>query len=213
LMLFIAISSLTLLQNCGDKPQPKVVCDSTNTAFLPQELLDRFYFKNGTWWVYMDIIAGIKDSIWIVRTSFDIFEEPELKKNCEQIADYNYKTNISDNWLVSISPQSIAGNKKLTNVRYTIFYRNTNKNASIYRFDFINGSYQNPTEEGGSVSFQDSLIVKSKVFKDILHLEYQQKPLPPEIIKQAWYAKHFGLIKYENWDGKIWELTNYHINQ
>ena len=98
-------------------------------------------------------------------------------------------------------------------MRYAITYRNTSKNTDIFRFDFINGSYQNPTEEGGKISFQDSITIQTKVFKDILHLEYLQKPVPAEIIKQAWYAKNYGLVKYESWDGRMWELINYHINQ
>ena len=73
---------------------------------------------------------------------------------------------------------------------YNINYANTNKSSFIFRFDYQNSAYQNPTDEGGIVSFQDSILVKNKVFKNLLYLEYKQKPIVTEILKKAWYAKN-----------------------
>ena len=137
-----------LLINCGDKPEPQITCDSTNTAFLPQELLDRFFFNDGTWWVYHDLLTDLRDSVWLVRSSIGIGKEPELKKNCQQIASFNYKSSTGDAWLVTIQPQSVAGIDKFNDLNYKILYRNTIKNVTIFRFDYKKSIYQNPTEEG-----------------------------------------------------------------
>ena len=191
LMLIAGVLSSIYMLSCGDKPTPKIVCDSTNTGFIPHELLDRFYFKNGTWWVYKDTSSSAIDSVWVYQSYTDIYIEPDLR----------------------ILTRNLAGNETLKDLKFDLYYSNATKNITIYRFDYENFKYQSPTEEGGLISFKDSVIIKNKTFKDILKLDYKQKPLSYEIIKQAWYAKHYGLIKYETWDNKIWELINYKINQ
>lgn len=213
LMLIAGVLSSIYMLSCGDKPTPKIVCDSTNTGFIPHELLDRFYFKNGTWWVYKDTSSSAIDSVWVYQSYTDIYIEPDLRKNCEHRAQYNFRSIGGDMWSLSILTRNLAGNETLKDLKFDLYYSNATKNITIYRFDYENFKYQSPTEEGGLISFKDSVIIKNKTFKDILKLDYKQKPLSYEIIKQAWYAKHYGLIKYETWDNKIWELINYKINQ
>ncbi len=56
----IALFNLT---GCSDKLQDDKPCVESNTVKQVQKLKDYFYFKEGSWWVYQNIVdTNITDS-------------------------------------------------------------------------------------------------------------------------------------------------------
>jgi hypothetical protein len=71
LFLFIFLIILTALNiQCCKPPTdniPSTVvvnCDSNNTVLIPEDMKARFYFKEGTYWIYKNISSGEIDSMW-----------------------------------------------------------------------------------------------------------------------------------------------------
>jgi hypothetical protein len=44
---------------------PSINCDSNNTVLIPEDMKARFYFKEGTYWIYKNIETGELDSMWV----------------------------------------------------------------------------------------------------------------------------------------------------
>ncbi|MDZ4758730.1 MAG: hypothetical protein SGJ10_11430 [Bacteroidota bacterium] len=72
------ITLLALCISCNLNKKPK--CTQSNTVHVPQNAIDYFYFKEGSWWVYEDEATKEQDSVWVSYSRKDTlspyFTEP-----------------------------------------------------------------------------------------------------------------------------------------
>ncbi len=50
---------------CKDNKNPDTTCTEANTVKLPQDAIDRFFFKTGSYWIYKDSLSNLTDSFWL----------------------------------------------------------------------------------------------------------------------------------------------------
>lgn len=67
---FLFLELLILIQSSScsnkNKNEEETVCTTQNTVLVPQDLKDRFFFKEGTYWIYKNIASNETDSLWVV---------------------------------------------------------------------------------------------------------------------------------------------------
>ncbi len=107
IILLIFITSLNI--QCSKIPPsinntPTITCDSANTVHIPEDMKARFYFKEGTYWIYKNIDNGELDSMWVYFSNNGI--GPISKKihaygwnKCYEVFDYKiYNKTYHDNY-------------------------------------------------------------------------------------------------------------------
>lgn len=218
--ILIYLSLIWLITNaadCGNKGNPTpVTCTEENTVKFPQDALDRFYFKEGSYWVYTDSVTHIQyDSVWVYLHTWGASSKKEDGHYGNKCYEFGYllkKTlsglhyNLDFNPLLSIEDQLLDYTKE----RFRIAILDINSGtASLTRFFFNGNNYD--TRFTGEVSFQDSVKVNSTMYKDILKLHYPAQHR--DFLNDGYWAKNVGLIKYTDLNGTVWELTNYHVIQ
>lgn len=228
IVLSVAFVSLMQLSSCFLKNKEKdeeTVCTPQNTAYFPQDAKDRFFFKTGTWWVYQNITTKELDSVWVSNANWsyvssDNMEDGYIKNKC-------YETGIVEiyslrNGEITFLTQrmfSYLGAKPNINPSQehnTLYESNPNFNyRPIYRFNITGGQYETPNQINAEIVFIDSITINNKQYMDVLYYSYLSNIPPPyEYIKDAYYAKNSGAIKYTRSDDNTqWELIRSHINQ
>ena len=83
--------------------------------------------------------------------------------------------------------------------------------GSGVRMSYEGGKFKSPTDQGAILENLDSLVVKGKTFKDIIHHYYTFQTNIPDWLHEAWYARNMYLVKYRKYDGTNWSLIDYHI--
>ncbi len=214
----------TIIQ-CSKTPPIKnptdISCDSTNTVLIPEDMKARFYFKQGTYWIYKNIDNGEIDSMWVWKGDNIIsnvnskWYTKGLNKCYESFSCFIQNTNYNVNKYYSTIGISIHPQDEL-NRKDELFEITETSPINNFRGDFriaIRGiKYETQTD--AEILFEDSIITNSKIlYKNILNLKY---PLTNtnDIYSNMYYAKNIGLVKFvRSNDNSTWELIRYKINQ
>ncbi len=197
------------------------VCLPEKTAKLPQVLIDRFYFKKGTYWIYKNTTNDELDSMWVFKSVF----------STEQILGsgpyYDSVHKCHESFSVYIGNKDIADNNHYYNLIYSHYYPKkgfsipdelfgvrdaspVNNYNGDYRLEYSNGNYQ--SQMGMNIKQLDSLIGEnSYVYKDVIRIYYTSPT--PDYLFDMYYGKYIGLIKYTKNDGSIWELIRFNVIQ
>jgi hypothetical protein len=181
----------------------------------------RFYFKEGTYWIYKNIETGELDSMWVWSGENSISRvNPKwytkgLNK-CYETFSYlvknkNYNNNSYYSGIgVIIHPTD--GFKRLDELFEITETSPLNNFRGDYRIASRGNQYE--TQSEAEIIIIDSLVsTQGNIFKDIVQLEYPNGNTN-DINSKMFYAKNIGLIKFErSSDKSIWELIRYKINQ
>lgn len=77
--------------SCKDSVQDeKTVCTAQNTVYVPKDMKDRFFFKEGSYWIYKNLATSETDSIWVWSSYNDNYPANELDD--KDIKDKCYET-------------------------------------------------------------------------------------------------------------------------
>ena len=77
IVLFITLLITLQSSSCNKTDEPQTHCDSTNTVYLPEDARSRFFFKEGTWWVYKNITNNNYDTISLIVENYGIYPVPK----------------------------------------------------------------------------------------------------------------------------------------
>lgn len=214
--LFLFAITACLIFSCGHK-HPKsndTICSSSNTAYFPSDAKARFFFKSGTWWLYKSN-ASLTDSIYISQGQMEIAPPPskvfgEIKDKCYESGTMlkiaNYVGNSSSQYAYQQPKSDMNYSKELFQIIEII-----GMGTSLYRFEMHGNNYVT-AQDGGIVTFEDSIVTSYDTLKNVLHLSYPTA-IHNDYIQDGWYVQNIGLVKYIHKDGTIWELYKYHIKQ
>ncbi|MFN4084241.1 MAG: hypothetical protein ACK4K9_11470 [Bacteroidia bacterium] len=200
----------------------KVHCDSTNTVLIAEDMKARFYFKEGTYWIYKNIATNETDSMWVWYSQVGVI--PVNKKvfahgwnKCYEYFDLRVKNKIYfkndkyySNYGIVLHPiDEINSQNELFEISEISPLNNFRDN---FRIGLRGNKYETQTD--AEVFFEDSIITKENlVFKNILNLKYPFTNTN-DIYSDMYYAKNIGLVKFErSTDNSVWELIRYKINQ
>ena len=200
---------------------PWYPCSNANSVFVPQDMKDRFYFKDGTYWIYININTNETDSMWVWKSSNAVscvdskvygngfskcYESFNYRvKNLAAINGDKYYTNIG----INVSPVKGTSNSELFGI--SDFY--LKDQIESYRVDNRGGVYEN--QMGEIMVMMDSVVVQNNlVYRNVFRLFYPPGARTYDYLLDTYYAKNIGLVKFNRRvDSTEWELIRYHIVQ
>lgn len=202
-------------------PTPQVNCDSTNTVLIPEDMKARFYFKEGTYWIYKNTATGETDSMWVWQGENNITNvNPKwytkgLNKCYESFSFIVKNNSYNGNTYYSGIGVVIHPNDGLNRLD-ELFEITETSPLNNFRGDFriaVRGS-KYETQTDAEVLFADSILTKdNQTYKNILNLKYPFTNTV-DIYSEMYYAKNIGLVKFtRSNDNSTWELIRYKINQ
>lgn len=121
--LFVILTVAGPCSSCKDKNEPETVCTPANTVLVPQDMKARFFFKEGTYWIYKNLQTNETDSIWVWISYNDNYpanklDDSDIKDKCYETFTTNTKSEKFPNnsnynrWGINTYPQK---GKNLTN--------------------------------------------------------------------------------------------------
>lgn len=207
------------LQNCGTTDTPTYECTPDITIPFPQDALDRFYFKTGTWWVYEEINnPGVEDSVWVEK-SYGISEIPDPKDygrtKTKKCYDYHHVEIRSDRF--GLLACNFRTGAVVEGFDYDSEFFRVTKTGEMANYittciASLNGNTYRPENcNKNKVNMVDTLTTPTKIYTNILLVEKDKGTM--DFMDVAWYVKNVGLVKFEKADGSEWELVRYTIVQ
>lgn len=222
-ILLIILSIALSCQSCkDDKQEMATVCTPDNTVLVPQDMKDRFFFKEGTYWIYINLQTQEIDSIWVWSSYNDNYPATDLddsgiKNKCYETFTVNTKSRrypkLETYNRYGLHPYPKAG-KNLADEVFEIWDRTElNDMRAIYRTNMKGSQYEN--QMGAEITRLDSFLTKSNiVYHNILHLKYSQGLTTQDYLDDMHYAKNIGLVKFHRFtDTSNWELIRCKIIQ
>mgnify|MGYP001273056805 CR=1 FL=1 len=213
---FLSSILITLLYN-SCKKEPK---SCVGFVPYPQMVKDYLLFKDSSYWIYKDSATGTLDSFWVKdyeKQSYWPYKETGTR-DCPCYEEYKYKINrvFTDN-VQEIRLQSYHYNKGKEKEKFygefvlrgiNYFYR-SEKRFSTVGYDSI---WNETPVKGGYIFKLPKIEINNKTYIDIQFLNYPS-PNPYDWVRRIYYAKNIGCIKFEDENGKVWELIRYKIKQ
>lgn len=197
---------------CNENPSDEFKCTIENTVYIPKDAFARFYFKDGTYWIYKDSLSGLFDSMWIENSILVI------NKHDGAFIDYPKCYERFGYDLISSrygSSYIVTGNYGQEEINYTTERFGIQEEPSwyshgvIYKLFMIGNKYDEENGEGGKQVFIDTIVVRNQIYFDVLKIHYLTQSF--DYLIDAYYAKGIGLVKFKRTDGTIWELMRYNI--
>ena len=208
---------LAAFSGCRDRKNEEqpALCTAENTIPFPEDALDRFYFKTGTYWVYKELSTGNQDTIRVKETI----------KNTDPVNEKvfgEYKTEKCYE-LYTMTIQSDLYGKYLRHLELLLPYDGFDYDKESFRIteiwaqefsykaDITGNVYRELNGDGNSVTLLDSLVTPDTTYKNVLFIK--KKDGHWDYLDEAWYVKGPGLVKYKRKDGTEWELVKSEIIQ
>lgn len=217
LLLLLTGLLFPFLQGCGANDTPNYECTPDITIPFPQDALDRFYFKSGTWWVYEEINnPGMEDSVWVIMNQKNTSSPDESvfgQINTQKCYDNHITSTKSARfgeikcWMQIKDPYDGFDYSK----EFFEIIEQPKGSEPIYRLTLEGKNYKNENSYGDKISLIDSISTQLYTHYNALHFEKTQSLF--DYLQEAWYIKNIGLVKFERVDGSEWELVRYSIVQ
>jgi hypothetical protein len=163
-------------------------------------------FKQGSWWTYKDLNNGQKDSVYVSYYKTENVDSRNYDYDYERLTLHTIS--LEDTFYYNGSPfPKGEGSQWLLQENYNV----SNGTYSEWRFYYVNILPAN-TPDYATVDKLDSLTLSSSgaVYYDIYKIENSDSYYY-NWIKTEYYARNVGVIRRELFNGAVWELTNYYI--
>ncbi len=206
-----------LIYNSCNEEKKETICTDVNTLKIPQEIKDRFFFKDSSYWIYRDSISGEIDSCWISNSWQSISNaektSPNSKGKCFEGISYELNSLYTNKHQIFINPFFSDLSTPFENESFQIIYsgKYNNNRISFTRISYIGLKLDTFNFEGGEISKLNIVSVKNVTYSDIVYLNYALPSI--DIFKRIYYANKVGIIKYEDNKGRVWELIRNKIKQ
>ncbi len=221
LVLIIPLLCLTLptLQSC--KPDDDYEAKDWP---IPQEVLEYYYFKKGSFWVFENDKTGEKDTLrventnkyWIDGSRGDKFEQGDVFIK-SSLDGYTY--------LYYVMTQGSAGcirDGKNNRPCYSIYCSKYKPGNFVGESTFLFYPFQKDygAQADGSlltsivrmVEKKDSMKTETLSFKEVMIVNISNSIVSNRKNMNLYWAKDVGVIKKENLtDNETWNLVRYHI--
>ncbi len=217
-LFFLAI--IGFVSSCCKKDTPPP------TYYVPQELKDWMYYKQGSYWVYQDSASNINDSVYV--TSSEIKIEDDVDKMGKIIwkeeTFYVYTQSTLSSYIY-IDRSSITSSPQNCDNTCYIIYRerktSIGSNVGTTFILFLSPKIGLQAAPNGLTyvtlaAIYDSLQVGGKYFHNVVRMDETKNETEGGGPTKFYIAKHYGIIRKEITAGnteKTWNLVNYKIVQ
>ena len=215
----IQVSFITQSTSCIKTEEPQTHCDIQNTAYIPTDAKSRFYFKDGTWWVYKNVNNNEFDTI-IVKSLYNTIEPTwtqrygtKYKNKCYERVAYRITSNKYGWHDVDIDFINPYQQQDSTIEQYFITESSSDiENFVTYRWEYRGGLLIDSLSSGLKERLK-IITINNKTYSDIIYYKYKPGFEAGDYLNEAWYANRVGLIKVVRKDGTIWEIVQSNIIQ
>jgi hypothetical protein len=212
LQITILITSLIVICGSSCKKEKETVCSNENTVSLPKDLVERFFFKDSSYWVYKDSVLGDLDSIWVKSSSVSINKleliDENSKGKCAESGTYYFKSSFAEEYNIQIGP---LPSKLGTEYKDELFQVNIQRGNYLVLFARMkNSQFHNIGNEYGVIDTIPSLLVNGITYSDVLR-KTNKSSMHPDLYYTSYYVRNIGLIKFIRNDKSVWELIRYKI--
>ena len=226
------VGFLLLLTLFGCKKDPPVCLGPTITVEKPIDptIKDCYVFQEGSWWVYEELMSGMKDSVYVDSSITYWYVD---KSSCLKHSPWKeYEYDIYDTMFISHHEYTKVY-KTSTHYKKQREYRTHHKNPIFTSWDGPNGVTR-PTEyyfltldlDDSTTSLAeqlDSLDIVGYSFTNLYKLSHYQSRAYMHHFDDNWpyndtmvyyLVPNIGLVKREDFtNDEVWELKNYNIVQ
>ena len=213
----ICAAMISLIAFGCNRLDTSLKCSDANTIKLPKDMLDFFYFKRGTYWVYQKDSTDQIDSVWVVDDNMGTEDPKSAKQDCGCGQGKCYQTA----GCVFNSTESVKANRNM--LIYKFFYSAIDPQ---HLSSNISETYFNGTEEYAAYHYynNDTILLPNshcvankihsytngnKIYNDCLYIKYDNTVFNWN--KEIIYSRNIGMIKYIKGDNTTWQLVRYKI--
>lgn len=204
------------------EPAP-IVCDAADSYLLTREVQDYMRFDSGSYWLYEEVNTQEQERVTVIQHDFSIssrHRENVGKEYChERGSNKLHWSNHPDYFKYSISfwvtPNSTLGD---TADYFTFCYTGITSNLGnsydelYYRFNLRGSQWVEDNQHGGVISKQDSLVIGTDTYRNLLKLDYPNYNGADEF-RQAYWAQGTGLVQFTARDGSTWKVREHVVSQ
>ncbi len=217
LITFLVLMPLIILISCG-KPE---------YIYLSDEFKSYTIFPAGSYWVYEKVNTRFIDTMIVESVSLEFHSEHAESNVKVESGNIKYQTKLSGKIIGHIGTINSFPNS-CESMSSILIYNSTHDTLNTAGGQFLDVgneffcccepgtfSWFDPIHEYSGII--DSVIVGGvkfvtvRLFTTIIDdsLFIQQNP---NLVKKSYFAKNVGLIKWEQFNGNVWELKEYFIN-
>ena len=208
--LYMAIILIGVSACKNDKP---TICSSENTLRIPKDILDRFIFKDSTYWIYQDSASMQIDSVWVYKNQYSIInqdvENTLSKGKCFEYFLTYFSSKLNNTYEINLNCANSAFGTPIEQEIFDILYY---KNKLVVDGFSMRGNKYIAIDTTDHKVFQvDSIKVNDITYKNIvLHVNISGGAF---FYSESYYAPNVGLIKYRLRNGSVWNLIRKNIKQ
>ncbi|HYG16064.1 MAG TPA: hypothetical protein VEC12_09945 [Bacteroidia bacterium] len=216
---FFALA-IIVLNSCKEEEPDEIV-----VAF-PEDAVNYFYFKTGSYWIYQNNKTNEVDSVW-VHHSFKSWYSAESwdKKTIYKIELIRMECNTSSYgtyWSFDFRPFNYAGNQN--NVSYSLWGGRSKiselTRCTLWKYPFNEGINQVSNIKGVDTSLyriagtHNTVTIGSKTYSSVLKVNITNCIFMDKHDINMYWAPNYGIIKIEDLDdSSSWELVRHHLIQ
>lgn len=208
-LLLLIICLLTLVFFCcKDKER--------QTIYIDQETKDYCDFKTGSWWIYKEEKSGIVDTISVYNYENKIVSIEELSHvDFEQTRAFTIWS-LYGHDLTKASPLIKIAADDGINIKATVEeqYPYAISYPSIIYYTLVTIGSKIEIYAGDEIKYEnyhDSMELQGRTYYQVK--EFSTSAFSSKKQKSIFWAKNIGRIRYETFDGEIWNLINYKVEQ
>jgi len=213
ILYFLLAATVFIGCKCKREITPDTICTDENTIKFPQDGVDRFFFKTGSYWVYKDSIDGLLDSVWVTEATegrMDMRKKNyKTKGKCYEFKKIKVESNRNSQYHINFAEQTSPYGSTYEEEYFYIDILLPHSSLIYTRLRY-KGENIDTAEviENNKLSLVDSIKVLDHTFTNVLRIENPQGGIEPNAI--MYYSKYNGLVKYkEKKSGHVWELLRY----
>jgi hypothetical protein len=209
----IILFCLTGLSGCKEKEKVPAACTMENTVSIPKDMVERFFFRDSSCWIYQDTFGTI-DSVYVTSSrglSQNNFNGQPNYNVCYEGLAYDLHSTINGRCRIWVVPTGSADqHMDYSDIVFEVKAEIPAPGGlrTVYRFYYKGNDIDNDPTEDPLLKKIDSMVVENQTYTDILNY---QANVTWEIYKEAWYVRKFGLIQYRDQTGNLWKLKRHSI--
>ena len=206
-LLFLSINLIILFcTNCNQCETSQ--CTDGNTINRTSSVVKKyFYFKVGSWWVYVNEISLERDSIFVVQDKIERVMGDESCK-CEEFLLVQSFSSLYDSLFYNTTSDNTSAISFMRVHFGSSYYDDT------YRFEVLSDtSLILENQHNAIITFLPDYKGIQETFKNVYRCFYH-KALT-DYLSDSYFAPNIGLIRFKYKDGNetYWNLVNYKVIQ
>lgn len=198
LSILVFISLISMCMDCGRQP----------IYYLDDDFKDYAIHPTGSFWVYEEVTSRAIDTLKILSSEHRIDNG-----GIDHVGFESYEQIIFSSLLNE--PISAKGAPSTNNREISVYY----EIYLSYSSQPFGSEFETRLKPDSRIittltfkEFLDSETVLSNVFHDVKVFGHKVEVVPGQV-KRTFYSRNVGMIKKEMFNGEIWQLKSFFINE